>query len=121
MLLASRCPPAINQCGFSIGNHNHSLLGRDLATFAKCREKGITYSAYSPLGGLSGIDVLSDPRVKRIGAAHNKSSAQTALRWVTQQGVVAVTASTNAAHLQSDLQVFDFTLSDSEMAELTSI
>lgn len=43
------------------------------------------------------------------------------LRWVTQQGVVAVTASTNAAHLQSDLQVFDFTLSDSEMAELTSI
>ena len=71
-------PPAINQCGFSIGNHNHSLLGRDLATLAKCREKGITYSAYSPLGGLSGIDVLSDPRVKRIGAAHNKSSAQTA-------------------------------------------
>jgi len=114
-------PPAINQCGFSIGNHNHSLLGRDLATLAKCREKGVTYSAYSPLGGLSGIDVLSDPRVRKIGAAHNKSSAQTALRWVTQQGIVAVTASTNAAHLQSDLQVFDFTLSESEMAELTSI
>ena len=88
---------------------------------AKCKEKGITYSAYSPLGGLSGVDVLSNPTVKSIGAKHGKSSAQVALRWVTQQGVVAVTASTKASHLESDLGIFDFSLTAEEMAALTKI
>ena len=46
---------------------------------------------------------------------------QVALRWVTQQGVVAVTASTKASHLQTDLEIFDFTLTDAEMATLTEI
>lgn len=95
-----RVPPAINQCGFSIGNHNTTSLGRDYATLAKCREKNITYSAYSPLGGLSGVDVLGNPLVKAAGRAHNKSSAQIALRWVTQQGIVAVTASAKASYDQ---------------------
>merc|ERR1712031_35190 len=74
-------PPAVNQCGFSIGNHNSSLFGRDLATLQRCKEVGITYSAYSPLGGLSGIDVLTDPDVVAIAKAHDKSPAQVALRW----------------------------------------
>jgi 2,5-diketo-D-gluconate reductase A len=116
-----RVRPSVNQCGFSVGNHNNSSHGRDFETLAKCREKGITYSAYSPLGGLSGIDILKDPRVVQIGKTHNKSSAQVALRWVTQQGVVAVTASTSTDHLQSDLDIFDFTLTDAEMAALTKI
>ena len=41
-----RVRPSINQCGFSIGGHNNSSFGRDFATLAKCKEKGITYSAY---------------------------------------------------------------------------
>ena len=116
-----KVPPAVNQCGFSIGNHNSTALGRDLDTLATCRQKGITYSAYSPLGGLSGVDVLSNPTVLAVGRAHNKSSAQVALRWVTQQGVVAVTASTKASHLKSDLAIFDFELTKAEMAALTKI
>ena len=59
-----RVPPAVNQCGFSIGGHNETKFGRDLQTLEKCREKKITYSAYSPLGGLSGVDVLGNPVVK---------------------------------------------------------
>jgi 2,5-diketo-D-gluconate reductase A len=116
-----RVNPAVNQCGFSIGNHDNTGYGRDFNTLKKCREKGITYSAYSPLGGLSGVDVLGNPIVKSVAAAHNKSTAQVALRWVTQQGVVAVTASTKASHLKGDLDIFDFTLTDAEMATLTKI
>ena len=56
-----------------------------------------------------------------VGKAHNKSSAQVALRWVTQKGVVAVTASTNPKHLASDLDIFDFSLTDGEMAQLDKI
>eukprot|EP00928_Gymnodinium_smaydae_P055312 TRINITY_DN38898_c0_g1_i1.p1 TRINITY_DN38898_c0_g1~~TRINITY_DN38898_c0_g1_i1.p1 ORF type:complete len:342 (-),score=28.94 TRINITY_DN38898_c0_g1_i1:178-1128(-) len=116
-----RVPPAVNQCGFSIGNHNNTAYGRDFGTVAKCKERGITYSAYSPLGGLSGVDVIGNPSVKAIGERYGKSSAQVALRWVTQQGVVAVTASDKVSHLKTDLEVFDFTLSDDEMETLRGI
>jgi 2,5-diketo-D-gluconate reductase A len=116
-----RVPPAVNQCGFSIGGHNDTRYGRDLATLAECRARGVTYSAYSPLGGLSGVDVLGNPTVKAIGVAHGKSPAQVALRWVTQQGVVAVTASTNPSHLAGDLDIFDFNLTHDEMTRLTQI
>jgi len=116
-----RVPPSINQCGFSIGNHNKTLHGSDYQTLAKCQQKKITYSAYSPLGGLSDVDILHNPTVIAIGEAHNKSTAQVALRWATQQGVVCVTASTTPSHLASDLDIFDFTLSPAEMEALTQI
>ena len=114
-------PPAVNQVGFSIGGHSESRLGRDLDTLRKCREKGIAFSAYSPLGGLSGVDVLHHPRVLKVAAAHNRSAAQVALRWVTQQGVVAVSASSNPAHLASDLGSFSFNLTGAEMKALAEI
>ena len=79
----------------------------------------MTYSAYSPLGGLSGIDVLHDPVVERIAAAHNTSTAQVALRWVVQQGVVAVTASDKASYDVSDLNIFGFELTEADMAALS--
>eukprot|EP00929_Paragymnodinium_shiwhaense_P054588 TRINITY_DN27367_c0_g1_i1.p1 TRINITY_DN27367_c0_g1~~TRINITY_DN27367_c0_g1_i1.p1 ORF type:complete len:317 (-),score=50.94 TRINITY_DN27367_c0_g1_i1:63-1013(-) len=116
-----RVPPSVNQCGFSIGGHNDSKDGRDFDTLTKCKERNITYSAYSPLGGLSGVDVLGNPTVKAIAQRHNKSTAQTALRWITQQGVVVVTASDKVSHLETDLQIFDFTLSDDEMAALRKV
>jgi diketogulonate reductase-like aldo/keto reductase len=109
------------------------------------------WCSYSPLGGLSGAPVLSNPTVIGVGKAHNKSSAQTALRWVNQQGVVAVTSASNPKYLayvrvveaklwcarasrrlchdvrvhvrvcRSDLQIFDFSLSEDEMQELAAI
>lgn len=116
-----RVKPAVNQCGFSVGNHNNSNYGRDFDTLKKCKERGITYSAYSPLGGLSGVDVLKNPIVKSIGQRVNKSTAQVALRWLTQQGIVVVTASDKVSHLKTDLEIFDFTLSDDEMQALRKI
>lgn len=106
--------PAVNQNPFSIGNH-------DLEALKKCQDLNITYSAYSPLGGLSHVDVLHDPTVTAIANVHNKSTAQVALRWVVQQGVVAVTASTKATHLQSDMEIFDFVLTGEEMSRLTAV
>ena len=49
------------------------------------------------------------------------TNEQVALRWVTQQGVVAVTASNRRSYDADDLNIFDFTLSDDEMATLTAI
>merc|ERR1712050_763747 len=84
--------PVVNQVGFSIGAHNDTVFGSDPATQAFCGKHGVRYEAYSPLGGLSGIDVLHNPTVERVAAAHNASSATVALRWVVQQGVPFVTS-----------------------------
>lgn len=113
--------PSVNQCGFSIGNHNNSTLGRDFDTLHHCQRLGITYSAYSPLGGLSGVDVLNNPIVKEVASSHNKSTAQIALRWVVQQEVVAVTASDKEGFDREDLGIFDFSLSQEEMKRLADI
>ena len=118
--------PAVNQCGFSIAGHDEStsLWGRDDDTQRACVKHGITYSAYSPLGGVAKHGtghVLHDPTVNAVADAHNRSAAQVALRWVTQKGVVAVTSSNELAHVASDLQTFDFALTSSEMSELAKV
>lgn len=116
--------PAINQCAFSIAGHASDEWGRDDATVAACKRHNITYEAYSPLGGwaLGGTSrVLNDPTVKAIAQAHNKSSAQVALRWVVQQGIVAVTASNELAYDLADLALWGFALSAKEMAVLAAL
>jgi diketogulonate reductase-like aldo/keto reductase len=67
LLLASNTTtvvPAVNQCRFSIGSHNIVAKGRSTTTLKFCQLHGITYEAYSPLGGLDGVDVLKDPDVQ---------------------------------------------------------
>jgi diketogulonate reductase-like aldo/keto reductase len=52
---------------------------------------------------------------------HHKSAAQVALRWVVQQGVVAVTASEVASYDVGDLDIFGFELTAAEMKNLSAI
>ena len=114
--------PAVNQVGFSVGAHSDSVLGSDAATMAACKRHGVQYEAYSPLGGLSGVDVLRHPVVLRVAAAHNASAATVALRWVVQQGVPFVVHSRSASHLRDDLAAVDQpALSDDEMATLARL
>ena len=121
LLQHSKTKPAVNQCGFSIGGHNASRWGRDDATVAACRKAGVQYSAYSPLGGWTGTDVLHHPTVLRVAAAHKRSAAQVALRWVVQQGIPAVTSAKVESYAREDLDIFSFSLSPAEMAELSAV
>lgn len=122
--------PAINQCGFSIAGHSgipyrNQTWGRDDATLARCKELGITYMAYSPLGGwaLGGTSrVLHDPEVESIAAGHNRTTAAVALRWVVQQGAAIVTSSDKESHDLDDIHsVFNFSLTGTEMKQLAAI
>ena len=105
--------PAVNQCAMSIGLH-------DDATIDYCIKNDIVYEAWSPLGGISHIDVLNDPDVVRIAAENNVSAAQVALRWIVQRNASFVTAGTNATYLQEDLDIFHFKLTDAEMELLSA-
>jgi len=105
---ASRTVPSVNQMPYSVGHGSDTVVADNGAL-------GIYVQAYSPLG--SG-GILSDPLITKIGAQHKKSAAQVALRWIVQRNVTIATQSTNPAHLQQDSSIFDFTLTDEEMAKL---
>jgi len=116
--------PAVNQCNHAIGNHNESHSprnGGDDKTVAYCKANGISYSAYSPLEGLSGKDVFKIPQVVAIAKVHDVSAAQVALKWVVQQNISAVTAAHNPAYIAEDIDLWGFELTAAEMAELAAI
>jgi len=116
--------PAVNQCNHAIGNHNESHsanYGGDDATVAYCKAHNISYSAYSPLEGLSGKDVFKIPQVITVAKAHNVSAAQVALRWLIQQNISIVTAASNPDYIAEDIDVFSFELSPEEMATLAAV
>ena len=116
--------PVVDQVGYSIAGHSDSAWGRDDGSRKACVAANCTFSAYSPLGGWAKggtSHVLGDPTVRAVAAAHNRSAAQVALRWVVQQGIVAVTSSEKIEHVASDLAIFDFSLTDAEMAELEKV
>jgi len=84
-----------------------------------CVDEGVALTAYSPLARGR---VLDDRTLAEIGDQHSKSAPQVALRWLVQQeAVVAIPKTTSREHLQDNLAVFDFELSDDEMARIDAL
>jgi 2,5-diketo-D-gluconate reductase B len=76
-------------------------------------------TAYSPLGKAR---VLNNATLQEIGDAHGKTSAQVALRWLIQQEkVAAIPKAAREDHLRSNLEIFDFELSDEEMERVFTL
>ena len=80
-----------------------------------CAEAGMALVAYSPIakGGVKNDAVLA-----RIGNVYGKSAAQICLRWLVQQDVAAIPRSSKIERLSENIEIFDFELSDAEMAEI---
>ncbi len=77
--------------------------------------------AWGPLGG-QGVDVIVKSKVLAdIGAKYGKSAAQVALRWLTQRGIVAIPKSTHRERMEQNLNVFDFTLCNDDMAMIANL
>lgn len=81
---------------------------------------GIVTESYSPLGG-GGARVLDAPELEPIAAAHGKDVGQVVLRWHVQRGLVPLPRSTKADRIASNADVFDFALSDDEMAVIAGL
>jgi 2,5-diketo-D-gluconate reductase A len=80
---------------------------------------GIVTEAWSPLG--KGTDLLNHPAVQEIAKTHGKAPGQIVLRWETQQDVVPIPKSADPQRLADNLAVFDFELSDAELAALAAL
>jgi 2,5-diketo-D-gluconate reductase A len=83
------------------------------------REHGIVTVAWSPLGARS--DLLDDPTLKGLAEKYGKTPAQIILRWDIQQGLVPIPRSSNPQRLAQNIDIFDFTLSDADMAAISAL
>ena len=111
LIARSDVKPMVDQVEFHPG-----YIQRDVLDF--CGANGILVEAWSPLG--SGR-LLADPLVESTGAAHGKSSAQVCVRYAMQHGVVPLPKSVTPQRIESNADVFDFELSEAEMAALDAM
>ena len=81
-------------------------------------ELGIVTEAWSPLARGRAI---GDPLLTAIGEQHGKSAAQVVIRWHLQQGIVVIPKSASAERVRANTEVFDFALSDTEMAAIAAL
>lgn len=103
--------PAVNQMPYSVGHGSDTTVADDF------QRKGVIVQAYSPLGSGS---LIGDPDCIAIGKAHNKTSAQVALRWIIERNATFTTSASTSEHFSQDLDIFDFQLTPAEMATLNA-
>jgi len=103
--------PAVNQIQFSAMYYRRALLDA-------CQREGVVLEAYSPLG--TGRH-LSDKRVARIAERAGRTPAQVLLRWSVQHGIPVIPKSTHRERIAENAQIFDFTLTEQDMAELDAL
>ena len=65
--------------------------------------------------------VIGDPVIEAIAEAHGRSAAQVTLRWIVQQGLVALPKTATVERLSENLGIFDFTLTSAEMAAMSEL
>ncbi len=86
------------------------------------KRNNIRVECWFPLGGaMSGGMILNDPVIGSIAKAHGKSAAQIILRWHIQEGFSVIPGSKNPKHIRENIGIFDFELSDDEMAQIRAL
>lgn len=98
--------PVVNQVEFS-----PYLFLKDL--LQRCQTEGIILQAYTPL--VRG-EKFQDPQLLGLAQKYGKSPAQIILRWALQLGVSTIPKSANPIRLQENFNVFDFVISEADMA-----
>ncbi len=111
VLAGAKSPPVVNQVLLSPFHHRRALLDEG-------RRRGVAFEAYSPLG--TGRH-LSDATVKRLAARLGRTPAQVLLRWCVQRDLVVLPKSTHRERIAENAAIFDFSLSDADMAELDAL
>jgi diketogulonate reductase-like aldo/keto reductase len=84
--------------------------------------KSITLTVYSPLGGRVGSEnFIKDKKLAEIGHKHNVPVAQIALRYQIQRDVIVIPKSVTKKYIIENIDIFNFTLTESEMYEINSL
>ncbi|MFD0305970.1 aldo/keto reductase [Streptomyces sp. NPDC127119] len=113
LIINNEVTPAVNQI------ETHPFFQR--ADYQELmREHGVQIESW---GGFAEgkNDLFGNPVLRGIGEQHGKSVAQVVLRWLTQRGVVAIPKSVRADRMAENLDVFDFELTDEQMASIATL
>ena len=108
LLKTVNVPPAVNQVQFSPYEYRKALLDT-------CARHEIALEAYSPLG--TGRHLGSET-VGQIARRRGRTPAQVLLRWCLERGIPVIPKSTHRDRIDENAQLFDFTLTDEDVAEL---
>lgn len=85
---------------------------------AYCKGRGLSVTGYCPLGRGR---IPGNPALERIAKTHGKSEPQVALRFLVQEGVIPIPRTATPEKLKANLDIFDFMLADSEMADIQKL
>lgn len=88
----------------------------------KTRQHNIQLECWFPLGGeMSNGALFKDPTIQKIAKVHGKSPAQIIIRWHIQEGFSVIPGATRHDYIKENISVFDFYLTDEEMAQMRSL
>ena len=108
----TREPLVTNQCEY------HPYLNQD-KLIAACRDAGMIFTAYAPLGLRV---VLDDPVIFEVAKRKGRAPAQVVLRWnIQQDGIATIPRSANSDHIRSNFDIFGFSLDEDEMAAISAL
>jgi diketogulonate reductase-like aldo/keto reductase len=111
LLAVAEVRPVVNQVQFSPFEYRRELLDA-------CEERGIAIEAYSPLG--TGRH-LGDRRVREVADRIGRTPAQVLIRWSLERDLVVLPKSTHRERIEENADVFDFSLSEDDMAALDAL
>jgi len=84
------------------------------------RERGVQIESWGPFAE-GRNNLFTNPTLTAIGAEHGKSVGQVVLRWLTQRQVVVIPKSVRPERMAENLQIFDFELTDEQMAQIATL
>ena len=85
-----------------------------------CKKNGILIMAHTPTGRMCNM-IRQNEILKKLAEKHNKTIAQIIVRWHYQNGVVPIIATQSTVHMDENMDIFDFELSESDMDMIESI
>ena len=82
---------------------------------------GVAHEGYAPLGQGRANEMFAEPAVAKLAGKYGKTPAQVLLRFFTQSDVIVIPKSAHAERIQENFNIFDFSLTESEIAELRAL
>lgn len=109
----ARIKPMVNQ----VETHPHN---QQIEAHEWMKKYGVQHEAWAPFGeGRGGM--FEEPLLVEIGKKYGKTAAQVILRWDMQRNVVAIPKSTHIERMEQNLDIFDFELSEEDMAKIATL
>ncbi|KXV58135.1 aldo/keto reductase [Acetobacter tropicalis] len=110
IIQATGVTPAVNQIEIHVDFPQPGLVAFNT-------RHNIQTEGWRPLGK----DLLENPVIGQISEKHNRNPAQIMLRWATQSDIIPIPKSSNPDRMRANLEIFDFTLDDTDLAEIATL